>query len=395
MSNYLVPEFSPGVFGVGIRDWSRRIFDALVPLPHGTTYNSYLIKGSDKIAVIDTANPGFEEEWASKIATVTPLESIDYVIMNHAEPDHSGAIPYILERNAKAVLVTSEKGKGMAQVYYKIPDERIRLVGESDTIDLGGKTLRFINAPWLHWPETMFTYLVENKVLFPCDFFGAHTASLLLDGEFGEVYPAAKRYYGEIMMPFRKKGEEAMKKLEAFDIAIIAPSHGPIHENPVPILEAYKKWTAGQTRQKAVIAYVTMWGSTEKMIQTLTETLLARGVEVSLHNLINADLGELAGDLVDARAIVLGAPTVLGGMHPLGIYAASLVRALRPPAKYAAVLSSYGWGKGAIKNAAEILEPLRLEVVGAVETHGPASEDEVRKVVELADAMAAKILAEP
>ena len=162
-----VREISDDVYWVGARDWNRRIFDALIPLPQGTTYNAYLVRGGDKTALIDTVNPGFEEELVARIAQVSDAASLDYVIMNHAEPDHAGAIPHIMELSKGAQLVTTEKGAKMAQRYYGVPPERITTVQDSDTIGLGGKTLKFIDAPWLHWPETMFTYLVENKVLFP------------------------------------------------------------------------------------------------------------------------------------------------------------------------------------------------------------------------------------
>jgi flavorubredoxin len=391
MKKYSIPEISEGVFYVGAKDWNRRLFDALIPLPQGTTYNSYLVKGKEKTALIDTVNPGFENELMEKINQVANLANLDYLIMNHAEPDHAGSIPHIMRASKNATLVTTEKGAKMAQIYYNAPKERIKIVKDGDTIDLGGKTLRFIEAPWLHWPETMFTYLAENKVLFPCDFFGLHTAFGLYDGDVEELIPFAKRYFGEIMMPFRSMGSKALDKIKDLKIDIIAPSHGPIHKNPGRILDAYRKWTAGETRQKAIVVYVSMWKSTEAMVNTMVETLLSEGIEVNLHNLTNADVGDIARDLVDSRAIVLGTPTVVGGMHPLAIYAASLVKVLRPPIKYGVLLSSYGWGGGAVKQALEILGPTKIELVGTVDINGPPSADDHQKVVELGKQLAGKI----
>jgi flavorubredoxin len=391
MKNYNSPEISKGVYWVGAKDWNRRLFDALIPLPQGTTYNAYLVKGKDKIALIDTVNPGFEKELEERISQLTAPQKLDYLIMNHAEPDHAGAIPHIMALSPSAKLVTTQKGAKMAQVYYGVPDERAIVVKEGDTLDLGGKTLRFIDAPWQHWPETMFTYLVENKVLFPCDFLGFHTASGFYDDEVEEFVPFAQRYFGEIMMPFRKMGQQAMDKIAHLDIKLIGPSHGPIHRNPQRILDLYRRWTAGETKEKVVVVYVTMWKSTEAMAQAMVETLMAEGLEVELHNLTTADLGDVARDLVDSRAIVLGTPTVLGGMHPLAIYAAHLVKALRPPLKYGAVLSSYGWGGGAVKQAAEILGPTKMEVVGAVEINGPPTGDDYQKIAELGRQLAAKV----
>jgi len=237
----------------------------------------------------------------------------------------------------------------------------------------------------------MFTYLVEDKVLFPCDFFGAHVDGGIYDEDIEDLMVHAKRYFGEIMMPYRAMAVKALEKMDGLPLEIIAPSHGPIHRNPARILEAYRKWTKGKTKRKVVVVYVTMWGSTRKMASTLTETILSEGLNVELYDLASADLGEIAKDLVDSKAIVLGAPTVLGGAHPLAVSAAYLVRALRPPLKFGAFLSSYGWGGGALRQIQEILGPLKIEVVGAVETHGPPTEDDLTKVVELGKTLAEKV----
>jgi flavorubredoxin len=384
-----------GVYWVGARDWNRRMFDALIPLPNGTTYNAYLIIGSNKKALIDTVNPGFEKELEDKVAQVVNPTDIDYVIMNHAEPDHAGSIPYIMALNTKAKLVTTAKGAKMAQIFYKVPEERIIAVRDGETLDLGGKTLQFIEAPMLHWPETMFTYLKENKILFPCDFFGSHAAKGLYDDEIEELLVFAQRYYGEIMMPFRVMGQKALEKIKDLPIDVIAPSHGPIHRNPARILNVYRIWSNGETKQKAIVVYVSMWGSTEKMIKPIVDTLTSEGIEVALYNLTVSDIGDVAKDLVDSRVIVLGAPTVLGGAHPLAVYVAYLVKALKPPAKFGAVLSSYGWGGGAIKNIQEVLGPSKLEIVGALEINGPPSEEDIKQIVDLGKTIANKIKESP
>ncbi|MBC7108766.1 MAG: FprA family A-type flavoprotein [Methanomassiliicoccales archaeon] len=389
-----VREISGGVYWVGVKDWRRRLFDALIPLPYGTSYNAYLIRGGKNNALIDTVNPGFEDHLAAKIQSVVDFDSIAYVVMNHAEPDHAGGIPYVMRYTKKAKLVATEKGAKAAQVYYGVPSERIVIVKEGDTIDLGGKTLRFIDAPWLHWPETMFTYLVENKVLFPCDFFGMHTAFGFWDDEVDQLPSLAKRYFGEIMMPFRKMAQKAIEKIEKLEIDVIAPSHGPVHRHPRKMIEYYEKWTTGRTEKKALVVYTTMWNSTAAMVDTMVEVLQAHGIDVRLYNIANSDIGNLAEDLVDSRAIVLGAPTVLGGLHPIALYVVSLMKALKPPAKYAAILSSYGWGGGAVKQAAEILEPTKIEVVGAIEINGPPTAADHEKIVQLAEELSKKIMSD-
>jgi flavorubredoxin len=384
-------ELSKNVYWVGIRDWNRRLFDALIPLPRGTTYNAYLVVGTQKKALIDTVNPGFEKEWTEKITKIVDPSEVDYVIMNHAEPDHAGSIPHIMSINSKAKLVTTSRGAKLAQTFYNVPQERIRVIADGETIDLGNKTLRFIEAPMLHWPETMFTYLAEDQVLFPCDFFGAHVAEGIYDDQVEDLLVFAQKYFGEIMMPFRPNAQRGLEKVKDLPIKLIAPSHGPIHRNPEHILKAYGKWSNGEMKQKAVIIYVTMWNSTEKMIKPIEDTLMSEGIEVAKYHLPVSDIGELAKDLVDSKAIILGTPTVLAGAHPLGMYAAYLAKVLRPPAKFAVVLSSYGWGGGAIRHIQETLGPTKMEIVGAMEINGPPTEADINKIVEIGKTLAKKI----
>ncbi|MEM3390623.1 MAG: FprA family A-type flavoprotein [Thermoproteota archaeon] len=380
-----------GVYWVGVRDWNRRLFDALIQLPQGTTYNAYLVIGEDKTALIDTVNPGFEKDLEEKIRSIVEPGEIDYVVMNHAEPDHAGAIPHVMAINSKAKLVATSRGAKMAQRFYGVPEDRINIVHDQETISLGGKTLRFIEAPMLHWPETMFTYIQEDKILFPCDFFGSHVAKGLYDDEVEDLVVHAKRYWGEIMMPFRAMAEKALGKIRDLEIKTIAPSHGPVHRNPELILENYARWARGETRRKATVVYVSMWSSTEKMIWPMVETLASEGVEVTLHNLVSSDVGDIAKDLVDSKAIVLGAPTVLGGAHPLAVYATYLVKALKPPVGFGVLLSSYGWGGGAVKHIQEILGQMKIEVVGALEINGPPTGKDLAQIVELGKALAKKI----
>ena len=391
MKTYNIPEISNNVFSVGAKDLTRRMFDALIPLPDGTSYNSYLVKGEQRTALIDTVNPGFEEELEAKINMISDLEKLDYLIMNHAEPDHSNAIRFILEKAPNALFITTEKGVNMARLYHELPEARIKIVAGGDNLDLGGKTLRFIEAPWLHWPETMFTYLPEDKVLFPCDFFGAHTAQGIYDEDIEDLIPFAKRYYGEIIMPFGKMGVKALEKIKNLDIKIIAPSHGPIYTNPNRIMGPYVKWTAGETENKALIVYVSMWRSTLDMVRTIAETLLKEGVDVKMYDLAVSDIGDVARELVDSRAIIIGAPTVLGGMHPLALYGTYLVKALNPPAKYGVVLGSFGWGGGAVKQAEEILIPLKMEVVGNLQVRGRASDEDLKNVEKIGRELAQKM----
>jgi len=390
VTEFFTPQIAEKVYYVGVKDRDRRLFDSLIPLPQGTTYNAYLIKDI-KTALIDTVNPGFEKELETRINQIQPVTNIDYIIMNHAEPDHAGAIPYLLEKNSKAKLVTTKRGAEAAKIYFKTPEKRIQIVKDGDTLKLGSKTLRFIEAPMLHWPETMFTYLEEDKILFPCDFLGLHTAYGFYDEEVPELIPYAQRYFGEIMMPYRSMGKRGLDKIRDLEIEVIAPSHGPIHRNPGRILDAYRRWTSGETLDKVILVYATMWKSTEKMIMHLAETLEKEGIEAPVYNLATADIGDIAKDLVDSKGIVLGTPTVLGRMHPLAVYAAHLVRVLKPPAMFGVVLTSYGWGKGALDHASEMLGPTGLELVGAVEVNGAPSNEDYDEINQIGVTLAKKI----
>lgn len=386
-----VIRLSENVYYISVRDWNRRIFDSLIPLPKGTSYNAYLVIGSKGKALIDTTNPGFEKELEDKICSIVNPEEIDYVVMNHAEPDHAGAIPHIMKIAPKSKLVATARGAKMAQIYYRVPQDRIKAVADNEIISLGDKTLRFIEAPMLHWPETMFTYLEEDGILFTCDFFGAHIAGGVYSDEVDDLIVHAQRYWGEIMMPYRTMAQRALEKISGLNIKIIAPSHGPVHRRTEIIMSPYRRWTAGETKRKATIAYVSMWGSTEAMIKEMAETLMLEGIELALHNLVVADIGEVAKDLVDSRAVVLGAPTVLGGAHPLAIYAAYLLKALRPPTKFAVILSSYGWGGGAVKQIQEVIRDLKIEVVGAIEINGPPTEENIRQINDIGRSLAKRI----
>ncbi len=390
MKKYWIPELAEGVSSVGARDPNRRLFDSLIPLPQGTTYNCYLIRGSEATALIDTVNPGFDKELLARVRS-TGAGEVDYVVMNHAEPDHAGAISEVMRIYPEARLITSKQGAALAKRYFNVPDERIVVVSDGERLALGGKTLQFLETPMLHWPETIMTYLIEDRILFSCDFFGTHTASGFYASQVPEVISFAQRYFGEIMMPFRSAGANALKKLESLEITMIAPSHGPVYPEPEVILEPYRRWTSAETAKKVLIVYISMWGTTAHMAEYLTDRLLSHGIEVAIHELTSADLGDIARDLVDSRAIVLGSPTVLRGMHPLAAYAANLVVALRPPAEYAAFIGSYGWSGGALKQVEEILSPSGVEIVGAVDISGPATRQALEEIEALADRLTERL----
>ncbi|MCX6991877.1 MAG: FprA family A-type flavoprotein [Kiritimatiellaeota bacterium] len=377
-----------GVYWMGAQDWNRRLFDALIPLPDGTSYNAYLVQGQTHTALIDTADPTMQRELLEQLAHVPRL---DYVIANHAEQDHSGLIPCVLKKYPTAMLVTSAKGKPLVMDHLGVPDSRIRIVADGETLALGGKTLEFIYTPWVHWPETMCTYLREDRILFSCDFFGSHLAtSDLAIADEGRVYEAAKRYYAEIMMPFRAVIRKNMDKLKPLAIARIAPSHGPLYDRPAFIMDAYRDWISDTPKNEAVLPYISMHGSTEIMVNHLVGALAERGVRVTPFNLAVTDIGKLAMALVDAATLVVGTPTVHVGPHPAIFYAAHLANALRPKLKFAAIINSYGWSSKAVEQIAGLIPNLKVEVLGAVIARGLPQPADLTALDALAETIAGK-----
>ncbi len=380
-----VREVKPGIYSVGAIDWDRTLFDELIPLPEGTSYNSYLIKGSEKIALIDTVDPEKTEVLMENLDELG-IDRIDYIIANHAEQDHSGSLPAVLDRCPDAKVVTNEKCKSFLIDLLHIPEDKFMVINDGDELPLGDKTLRFVFTPWVHWPETMSTYLVEDKIIFTCDFFGSHvaTSDIYAKGNY-EVYSGAKRYYAEIMMPFRMMVRKNVEKIESMDIEIIAPSHGPMYKDPKFIIEAYKEWTSDDVKNEVIIAFVSMHGSTRKAAEHLASALIERGISVKMFNLTTADIGELAMALVDAATMVIAAPTVLGGTHPSAIYAAYLVNALRPKLKHIGIISSYGWGGMAVQHIQNCLTAVRPEVLEPVMIKGHPKDEDLKRVENLAD----------
>ncbi len=379
-----------GLYYVGARDAERRLFDELIPLPDGTTYNAYYVKGEDKAALIDTVDPEKTEVLNHNLDQLG-IKKLDYVIANHAEQDHSGSLPAMLEKFPQAKVVTNKKCKGMLKDLLRLNEEDFFTIEDGQELSLGQRTLQFINAPWVHWPETMFTYLKEDKVLFPCDFLGAHFCSDPLYVEDKEtLYSSAKRYYGQIMMPFANLARKHLKTIADMDIELIAPSHGPLHKDKRFILDAYREWTSDQPKNEAVLAYVSMHGSTKKMADHLQQKLSEQGIKVKAFNLTDLDLGQLAMALVDAATVVLATPTVLAGPHPAAVYAAYLLKALRPKTKYVSLIGSYGWGGKTVEIISELVSTLKAEIIDPVLVKGLAGNADYALIDQLAESIAQK-----
>ena len=387
MSNVKLAE---GVYLVGAIDWDRRLFDSLIPLPDGTSYNSYLIKGSEKTALIDTVDPTMTDVLMRHLNQLE-VKKIDYVVANHAEQDHSGSLPHVIERYPEAKVVCTPRCKDFLIDLLMIPEGKFIAVNDKDTISLGNRTLEFIHASWVHWPETMLTYLREDRILFPCDLFGSHLATnnLYVTDE-GWVYEAAKRYFAEIMMPFRPNIQKHLERLKSYAIDIIAPSHGPAYNKPEFILKAYHSWVFDEPKNVLVLPYISMHGSTHKMVEYFVEALTERGVTVKQFDLTVTDLGKLAMSLVDAATVVVGTPTVLAGPHPNVISAVFLANALRPKLRFVSIIGSYGWGGKTVEQLSAMLPNLKVEVLPPVLCKGLPKEADFKSLDRLADTIAQK-----
>ena len=380
-------EIVPNVHLIGAVDWDRRLFDALIPLPDGTSYNAYFVQGSEQNALIDTVDP---VHWRTLSRQLDQLPAPDYLVIHHVEQDHSGSTPMLLERFPELTIVCNEKCRAMLIDHLHVDDARFQVVADGETLSLGDKTLTFLFTPWVHWPETMSTWLDEDRILFSCDFFGSHYATSDVFADKHEVYDGAKRYYAEIMMPF---GAQVLKNIETvtqYPIRFIGPSHGPVYDDPGFIIEAYRDWAGGEPQNIVCLPFVSMHDSTLLMVDHLTAALTNRGVAVERFDLTTLDAGELASSLVHAGTLVLGCPTVLTGPHPLAAYAAFLANALKPRAKYATVIGSYGWAGKTVETLVGMMPKLKVELLEAVLAKGMPREADYAALDALADTIAEK-----
>jgi flavorubredoxin len=383
-------EIKENIWYVGAIDWDRRLFDSLIPLPEGTSYNAYLINGKEKTALIDTVDPSKEDELFKNLEKLK-VEKIDYVIANHGEQDHSGSIPAVLKRFPMAKVICTPKAKEILMDLLLLKDDDFLTVGDGESVSLGDKTMKFIHAPWVHWPETMLTYLVEDKILFPCDLFGSHLAtSDLFAVKRDEVYLSAKRYYAEIMMPFRNLIKGHLEKVRKLELEMIAPSHGPIYAEPDFIIKVYEDWVSDEVKNEVVVAHISMHGSTEVMTKYFIDALIEKGIGVKVFELTKSDIGALAMALVDPATLVLATPTVLGGPHPNAIYAAYLVSALRPKLRYVGLIGSYSWGGKTADKIKEILSNLKAEFLPPVLAKGYPKEEDFKALDQLAEEIATR-----
>ena len=359
-------EVKPGVHWVGALHPELRVFDDLFPTEHGTTYNSYLIKGREKTALIDTVKGKFTDQFMDKIRSLVDPSGIDYIIVNHAEADHSGSLGYLLDYCPNATVISSVAAKTFIGHMIHKPF-RSRTVKDGDRIDLEKRTLRFISAPFLHWPDTMFTRLEEDKILFTCDAFGAHycNSNSLFNDEMEDFSAAREFYFDCLIRPFKDKVLTAVEKIRHDVIDVICPSHGPIiRQDPWRVIQQYENWSKPRSiGKKIVVLYISPHGSTERMAQAVAEGASGKGVAVDRYHIVGLTGSEIRDLMEEADALVFGVPTINRDLPKPMWDVLAYLSTITLKSKLAAVFGSYGWSGEASKMVEERLRGMGFKLI--------------------------------
>ncbi len=387
-----------GIFCIDIQHPQRRMFDCLMPTKHGTTYNAYLVKGKDKTALIDTADPEFTASFLEMLSGADG-KAPDYIVILHTEQDHSGSLPELLKKYPDIRLAATAEVVKLVVTHLGIPRERFEIFDEGDVLDLGDHKLRFMKIPFAHWPDNTMLFDELSGVLFSSDLFGSHYS---FDRVFAtnshENKGAARAYFAEIMMPFSAQVRKYTERVAQLAPVMIAPAHGPVWNDPSLIIEKYMKWTSDKVDKTVVIPFVSMHGSCGVIADRLCMRLARHGISVLTHDLgkrpdsLSIESGNVMYDLVTAAAMIFVTPTVLGGPHPAVAYCAMLANALRPQTAVIGLLGSFGWGT----RVAEVMDTLtsglkKAERLEPVLFEGLPGEGELARIDDYADALAGKI----
>jgi flavorubredoxin len=387
-----------GINWVGVVDWNIRDFHGYIT-NRGTTYNAYLIR-DEKTALIDTVKANFADRLVENIEELTSFEKIDYIIVNHVEMDHSGSLPEIVKLAKKAKIISSQRGKEALIEHFGAEFNRVETVKTGDELKLGKHTLRFLETPMLHWPDSMFTYLVEDKILMSNDAFGEHFASSeRYDDEVDQtvLMEEARTYYANILTPFApliiRKIQEVVQM--GIPIDIIAPDHGVIwRKDPSKIINAYLQWSSGVSQQKVVIVFDTMWGSTDKMSRAIEDGVTSEGVDVKVLKLRATNNTDVVTEILEAKAVIVGSPTLNSQMFPTVSSFLTYITGLKPKGKLWAFFGSYGWGGGAVRDMTEMAKKAGFQVNETnIEVKYVPDEEDLKKCFDFGQKIAQKIKA--
>lgn len=377
-------EIKPGIYWVGAIDWNIRDFHGYTT-DRGTTYNSYLIV-DEKTVLVDTVKRPFFQEMLSRIKEIVDPASIDIIVANHVEMDHSGSLPLILDAAPNAEVICSPRGeKGLLRHYKK--DLNLRAVESGESLNIGKRTLHFVHIPMVHWPDSMVTYIPEEKLLLPNDAFGQHIATPeRFDDElcWDILREEAAKYYSNIVLPYGGQVKKALDALSGLDIQMIGPSHGIIWRTFLPnILEEYRKWAGHETERRALIVYDSMWGSTELIAQKLEEGLREAGIPVTKRNLKLSHMSDVMTDIVTSKLVLLGSPTLNNNMMPTMGGFLTYLKGLKPLNRTGFVFGSFGWGGQAVGQIEEAIRELGWELpIESINIKFIPDEEELEKVKE-------------
>jgi anaerobic nitric oxide reductase flavorubredoxin len=359
-------ELARDFYWVGVVDWNLRDFHGH-STNRGTTYNSYLIR-DDKVALVDTVKRDFSDELLHNVSEIVDPEKIDYIIINHVEMDHSSSLPMMVKFCKNAQILASERGKDALIEHYGPEYGKVKTVKNGDELKLGSRTLKFMEAPMLHWPDSMFTYIAEDHFLLPNDAFGQHLASgERFDDQVDQhaLMEEAAKYYANILMPLGPLVAKKIQEVVASGLVccMIAPSHGIIwRSDPAKIINAYAAWAAGEAKKKITIVYDTMWGSTDKMARAIAEGAIEAGVEVKVLKLRASNNSEVMTAILDSKAVLVGSPTLNNGMFPTIGSFLTYASGLKPKDKLWSFFGSFGWGGGAVRAMVEMARKAGFEV---------------------------------
>ncbi|MDA3847832.1 MAG: FprA family A-type flavoprotein [Vallitaleaceae bacterium] len=358
-------EITKDISWVGALDYDIEVFDIVMKTQYGTSYNSYLVKGSEKTALFETVKVQFFDEFLERIEGLTTVDQIDYIVVDHTEPDHAGSIAKMITMNPDITLVGSATALKYLENIINGPFNSIA-VKEYDTLDLGGKTIEFISAPNLHWPDTIFSYIKEDKILITCDAFGCHYADKrifndLMDDDFMDAY---KYYFDSIMSPFKKFVNKAVLKVDHLEIDMICPGHGPALRTDIQkYIEKYREWSIiPEEGNYVVMPYVSAYGYTKKLAEKIAEAVRDAGFEVKMFDLVDADPEEVITELNGAKAILVGSPTILSDTLPPIWHMLTELNPIIHKGKIAGAFGSYGWSGEAVSNIEDRLKQLRFKI---------------------------------
>ena len=370
---YMTKELKPGIWWNGVFDRGLKTFDIIMTTEFGTTYNAYTVKGREKTALIETAKEPFKDEYFVELEEILGDSPVDYIIVNHTEPDHSGSLDILLDKYPDAVVYGSSSAIMFLKEIVNKPFNS-HTVSDGETLSLGGRSIQFISAPNLHWPDTIYSYLKEDNMLFTCDSFGAHYgAEGILRSEIeneADYMKAAKYYFDKILGPFKPFMQKALAKIADLPIDMICTGHGPVLDTKIhEFMDIYKDWSRlpeKHEQKTAVIAYVSSYGYTKQIAWHIQKGLEAAGLSVRTFNLIEDDTKELDEALADADAILLGSPTMLSDALKPVYDLSSTMLPVTHGGKYATAFGSYGWSGEAVKNLCERLKQLRMKVTDGI-----------------------------